>query len=202
MLYTIYQVTHLESGKTYIGKHQTLDLNDGYMGSGKYIRRAINRYGLDGFDKTILHVFDNEAEMNAKEAELVTKEFCLREDTYNLCPGGQGGWGYINSIEIDRTERNRKGGKSSGSKLSSEHMRKIGSKQPKEAKEIACRNGGLVAMKGKKHRQDTIEKMSMAQIGKLNSQYGSMWVTNGSDNKKISRNNFIESGWYPGRTLK
>lgn len=89
MFYTIYKITNKANGKIYIGKHQTQDLNDGYMGSGKHLKRAIAKYGLGSFTKEILHIFDNEAEMNAKEAELVTEEFVDRESTYNICVGGK-----------------------------------------------------------------------------------------------------------------
>ena len=92
MFYIIYKTTNLLNGKYYIGKHQTKDLDDGYMGSGKYLKRAINQYGLDNFHKEILHVFDNESDMNNKEKELVF----LSEMSYNLCLGGKGGFGYIN----------------------------------------------------------------------------------------------------------
>lgn len=88
MLYTIYRVTHLESGKYYIGKHQTENPNDGYMGSGQLIRRSVKKHGVKSFKKEVIHFFETEEEMNAKEAELVTEEFCARKDTYNLCPGG------------------------------------------------------------------------------------------------------------------
>lgn len=97
VFYTIYKITNKIDGKIYVGKHQTKDLDDEYMGSGKRLIHAIKKYGVDNFTKEILHVFDNETDMNSKEVELVTENFCSREDTYNLCPGGKGGWGYINS---------------------------------------------------------------------------------------------------------
>lgn len=102
MFYIIYKITHNASGKQYIGKHQTKDVNDGYMGSGKLLRLAIEKYGRDSFSKVVLHIFDNENDMNAKERELVTEEFCQRKDTYNLCEGGKGGFGYINQSGIPK----------------------------------------------------------------------------------------------------
>lgn len=102
MFFLIYKITNNVNGKVYIGKHQTNDIADGYMGSGKLIRQAIEKYGSENFEKEILFEFSTEEEMNSKEAELVTEEFCNREDTYNLCPGGHGGFGYINSNPIDK----------------------------------------------------------------------------------------------------
>lgn len=96
MYYIIYKITNTVNKKVYIGKHQTSDLNDNYMGSGKLLIAAIKKYGINSFNKEILYCFYNENEMNKKESELVTEEFCAREDTYNLCPGGKGGFGYIN----------------------------------------------------------------------------------------------------------
>jgi hypothetical protein len=92
MFYTIYQITNTVNGKIYIGKHKTKNLEDGYMGSGLLIERAINNYDIENFRKEILYVFDNEEDMNTKEAELVTAEFVLEDSNYNLCVGGNGGW--------------------------------------------------------------------------------------------------------------
>ena len=100
MHYIVYKITNKINGKIYIGKHQTRKLDDGYMGSGKLILSAIEKYGIENFGKEILFQLDNEDEMNLKEAELVTEEFCIREDNYNLCPGGKGGFGYINKGNI------------------------------------------------------------------------------------------------------
>lgn len=81
----------------YIGQHQTEDLNDGYMGSGIRIVRAIEKYGVENFEKTILFECSSVEEMNAKEAEIVNEDFISRDDVYNIVVGGTGGWDYVNS---------------------------------------------------------------------------------------------------------
>ncbi len=91
MFYTIYKVTNLLNGKIYIGKHQTKNLNDSYLGSGKLIKAAIRKHGKENFAKEVLFIFETELEMNEKEKELITEDFVLRKDTYNAGIGGEGG---------------------------------------------------------------------------------------------------------------
>lgn len=38
----VYMTTNLVNGKRYIGQHTTENLNDGYLGSGKILKNAIN----------------------------------------------------------------------------------------------------------------------------------------------------------------
>lgn len=101
--YTVYQIKNKINNKIYIGCHQTTDLNDGYMGSGKVLKYAFDKYGEENFTKDILFIFETPQEMFAKEAELVTLEFCEREDTYNVKLGGSGGWDYINANGINKS---------------------------------------------------------------------------------------------------
>lgn len=68
------------------------------MGSGKLILLAIKKYGIDNFTKEILYVFNTEDEMNSKEKELVV----ISEQSYNLCEGGTGGFGYINKNKLGK----------------------------------------------------------------------------------------------------
>jgi hypothetical protein len=95
--YSVYKITNKINGKCYIGTHKTNDLNDGYMGSGKYLTRAIQKNGLENFEKVILHVYTTSEEMFAKEAEIVNEDFLSNENTYNLRLGGFGGFDYVNN---------------------------------------------------------------------------------------------------------
>jgi group I intron endonuclease len=91
MIYYIYKITNLCNGKIYIGIHKTQSLDDDYLGSGKLLKAAIKKYGKDNFKKEVLETFNNEADMVAKEQELVTAQFVLDENNYNIMPGGKFG---------------------------------------------------------------------------------------------------------------
>ena len=84
MFYYLYEIKNLVNSKIYVGVHKTRNMNDGYMGSGKVIRSAIEKYGIENFQKVILETFGDTKAMYAREKEVVTEEFLAREDVYNL----------------------------------------------------------------------------------------------------------------------
>lgn len=86
----IYKITNLINNKIYIGVHRTNVLDDGYMGSGKIIKRAIKKYGLENFKKEILNFYDTYKEVLEEEKKLVTISFINQKDVYNLKEGGFG----------------------------------------------------------------------------------------------------------------
>lgn len=101
MIHTIYKTTNLITSMHYIGYHSTENINDNYLGSGKYLKRAIKKYGKTNFVKEILFVFDNREDALLKEAEIVNREFVLSTDNYNFKEGGIGGINHIRRLLIE-----------------------------------------------------------------------------------------------------
>lgn len=85
----IYLITNQLNDKIYIGKHSTDNLNDGYMGSGILINKAIKKYGLENFTKEYLAFCDNEDTLNYLERFYIRK-YKARQVGYNLTDGGDG----------------------------------------------------------------------------------------------------------------
>ncbi len=207
MHYTIYKTTHKSSGKIYIGKHQTENLDDGYMGSGKHLKRAINKYGVKEFSKEILFELNSEAEMNEKEAELVTPSFVERSDTYNLCSGGQGGFGHINSNVEFRILKNRKARRRANDAGALEIARHVNTanRRKYELNPIKCANrtcGEYLEYLDYQFRSSKYCSNRCKSMGSSNSQYGTMWITNGTENRKIRKSELIPENWYRGRVLR
>jgi hypothetical protein len=216
MFYTIYKTTNIITGKFYIGKHQTEDLNDDYMGSGKILKRAVSKYGIDNFHKEILHICESEKEMNTLEKILVVPD---PEINYNLCHGGKGGFGFINSKVYNPTKRKTHNKKIAH--LGAEKTNKILSDKRqnnhpdwiRRNKNLSLSNkkyhaeGGINGFFGKKHSVETKNKIgktnSINQSGQKNSQYGTCWITNGIENKKIKKetiNLWVQKGYRRGRS--
>jgi formyltetrahydrofolate synthetase len=208
MLYTIYKITNLVNNKIYIGKHKTECLEDEYMGSGLILKKAIEKYGIDKFEKTILYEFDSEEKMNLMESEIVNDEFLARLDVYNLKKGGEGGVDYINRNCHNNKGNHRKTG-NYGFKIQPEMNEEIKTKISEVLKEYFSNRDGN--FKNKKHSNQTKQKISeinkIKQKGDLNSQFGKCWIHNIKDKisksiKKEELDEWLNLGWFKGRKIK
>ena len=187
----LYEIKNNLNGKIYVGVHKTKNLDDGYMGSGKLIGRAIEKYGLENFTKTILEKFDDAESMYAREKEYVNEDFLMREDVYNLRRGGHGGFDYLIRSGQHRSVFNV------GVPLTQEHKDKI-QKTKKERFEV-----GLYADMQKMfserakndnpmHRDEVRDKVSKSLTGKQKTEEHKKKISDSLMGKNLGRS-------YPNR---
>lgn len=170
MFYFVYKTTNNIDGKYYIGCHQTNDLDDGYLGSGKFLKRAIKKYGTNAFIKEILFFFENKEDMFAKEKELVNEDLVLSENTYNLKVGGSGGnpgivgafAGRKHSVETKQKIREKASNKiiseQTREKMSNNNWAKINIEKHRDhVRKLGSMNGSM--NKSYEHRKKISESM-------------------------------------------
>lgn len=87
--FLIYEIKNNINGKSYIGQYSGESFEK-YFGSGKLIKLAIKKNGLENFSKTILEECFNKNELNEKEIFWIDK-LKTTENGYNLTEGGTGG---------------------------------------------------------------------------------------------------------------
>ena len=211
----VYQIENLVHNKIYIGKHSTSNMDDGYMGSGKLLIKAIKKDGIENFKKTILCFFETEDEAFIYERNLVTEEFVNSVDTYNLTCGGSGSWYATNSNEELRIEKNKRAARARNKTLWNDpEWRDKAIKRSSEIWKRLWAEGKLTYhdWTGLKHSQETRQKMSEThqknghQVGNKNSNYGNVWIHN-IDLKKSIRiprqelQNYLDTGWTKGRKI-
>lgn len=209
----LYKITNILNGKVYIGVHKTRNLKDNYMGSGKRIKYAIRKYGINNFKKEILEFFNTFEEALLRESEIVTWEFLENKKVYNIKPGGKGGFS-----KEDALKGSKKGARVSGdkakdlfSKGDKDYIERMHTQSKLGVDAYRAKykeNNGIWwenRFKGKTHNDETLSKMRGPRpqsSGSKNSQHGTCWITNGTYNKKIKKeelSNFISQGWCKGR---
>lgn len=174
--------------------HSTNDLEDGYMGGGIRIKNSIKVHGKDNHKKEILEFLNNRKELAEREKEIVNPD-CLKDSLcMNLCTGGtyyDRGW-----KEEDRKKaRERIKELSKDPEWNSKFRKAIS-----ESRKIKKSKG----FSGIKHKDESKIMIGLSnsnsQKGEKNSQYGTRWITNGNENRKIKQFEPIPSGWNIGRT--
>lgn len=202
----IYKTTNLLSGRYYIGMHSTDNLEDGYLGSGIYLKRSINKHGKENHSIEILEFLNSREELAAREREIISLQEIAKKECMNLKVGGEGGF---------TLEQTKNGGKLSGAKHASrmkdnpDYKEKVVtnlSTHMKESYDSGKRlRGEFYNWKDKKHSKESLQKMKEVKknhgVGSDNSQFGKCWITNEVESVKISKGDLIPEGWRLGRRM-
>ena len=121
------------------------------MGSGKILKRAIDKYGIECFRKEYLMSCESKEEMDYMERVFVDETWISRADTYNIKIGGEGG--SFKGINKGKSHPSW----SKGKKMSAEYRRAVsdGTKKamsrlpPEKRAKLANRKGTTPWNKGK-----------------------------------------------------
>lgn len=103
----IYKTTNLINGKIYVGqKMSTVFLKEEYLGSGRYLNNAINKYGRENFKVELIEWCENSEILNEREKYWIAYFNCQNHEIgYNIADGGEGGNTWKGLSEIDKLER-------------------------------------------------------------------------------------------------
>lgn len=178
----LYKTTCKTTGKFYVGMHSSDSLEDGYLGSGKILGYSRHKYGDENHTREILEICESREQLKSREKEIVNEDMLKDPLNMNLKYGGEGGFTKESSSKGARN-RNKKYG------LPLNLLKSRGFKNKKHSEK------SLIQLK------ETFKKNKHA-VGERNSQFGTIWLTNGIKNCKIKRNEEIPSGWYRGRIIK
>lgn len=98
----IYKTTNLINNKIYIGQHKAKEFDPTYLGSGKIIILAINKYGKENFICELIEWCETQSKINSRERYWI-KFYNARNKNvgYNLTEGGEG-WKGLHHSELTK----------------------------------------------------------------------------------------------------
>lgn len=196
----IYRTVCIVTNRYYIGMHSTANLKDGYLGSGKRLKYSVKKYGKDNHTFEILEFLPDRKTLAKRESEIVNETLLTDPLCMNLVRGGNGWYGFTNA------DHQLKCASAGGRTTNPEKSRKASEKM-KETNAKLFAQGILHApdWTGRTHSDETKLKIgainAVKQCGSRNSQFGTIWITNGTVNKKVNRESEIPINWVRGRVL-
>lgn len=184
----IYKTVNLINGRYYLGMHSTNRLDDGYLGSGKRLYYELSKYGRDNFKFEILKYFNSREKLVQAEIDLITEQDLKNPNCLNIVQGGEGftieGSLLANNARKALLEENREWKDKYSAKLSEARSNYIKGLSEEELKQLGVnvKKGqervkfNHATFKGRKHTEETRQKMKQSKIGhgvgNKNSQYG------------------------------
>lgn len=143
VFHLVYKTTNLLNDKFYVGSHQTDRLEDGYLGSGVILKKALKKYGRNNFKREIIANCVS-AEVS-REIETIFVRYYIdnfKRQCYNRSYSGTGGM-----LGEDNSFFGKRHSEESLQKMSASHKGKY--------------DGELNPFYGKKHTQETINKIKL-----------------------------------------
>lgn len=160
----IYKTTNLINNKFYIGMHRTKEnkVDKKYYGSGKALKRALEKYGKENFIVEILDWCKTEEDLCNKEIEYIIKFNAVENDlSYNMKDGGIGGWNIDVSGENNPMYGTHRSGKDNPA-FGIKHSKESRQKQSESIAKNGGHHGKKNPMYGKRHSEESKEKMRKA----------------------------------------
>jgi len=188
--------------------HSARKLNDGYLGSGTILRRSLYKHGKENHRIEILQYFESKEDLTKAEEFLITEDVLRDPLCMNLKCGGRGGMRGLSKETIKRiSDAGHRGHK----------IKILNDPDYKKRLSAACKlsmfnlhqrfKSGEIKRPiapnwtGRKHKIETLEKFSKIHLGSNNSQFGTMWITDGFENKKVKCDSIVPDNWRKGRVL-
>lgn len=154
--------------------------------------------------KPLYRKIETDIEQVAFDKEIELIEFYGKENLCNLTDGGRGGMPPFTKEEERQWHIK---GAIATNKIRTKYFQKKYKEDKKfKAKMVKSWSNAQKKryktqdnpMKDRKHSEESRKKMSISQSGEKNSQFGTIWITNGVENRKTK--NKIPKGWAQGRT--
>ena len=182
----VYKTTNLLNGKIYVGKDE--GDRDHYLGSGYILRRAIEKYGKESFQKEVLEICASREILEEREKHWI-KELNATDPKigYNVAEGGTGGNTYFGKTEEEmRLIKEKISNSAKGRVFSEEHRRRLAEHARSRKGNKPCKFKGQkyedfmdegranfikeklrTSNKGKKLSTETKQKISDATKGRM-----------------------------------
>ena len=210
----IYKITIKSTKQYYIGKHSTLNLDDGYMGSGVGILEYYNKYGFDDVVKEIIMFVRTDEELLESEKLYIGDKWKTDPLCLNRVPGGTFNWIWKNDPRFPTKESYLEFCKNNMKKwresLSDDEYREHCKKVSKGLIKYVNRVGhdGLW-WTGKHRSEETIKKLIESRKnnplnGEKNGMFNKKWIYNPitKEERVIDKSEQLPDGWIYGHLDK
>lgn len=192
----LYRVKNKITGEFYIGSRYSYkdiesDLWIVYFTSSRYVKNLINKYGKESFIPIIIKIFNDKELCFREEQDLIYKSIedplCLNKHYFK---DGKKVFLHFECNEETKLKISNSNTGKTRSNISEDERKRW---------TLPGRNSCLLS-ESKIKRKKTFSEIKH-QSGNKNSQYGSIWITNGINNQKHKKDMPIPIGWYRGRKM-